>query len=287
MKNIYRWGVALIALACVCPRAEVRGQRPAETLEIAEGVWQISVGAYNSLAILTSEGWIVADPGSDVAALLIAVELERLEPSLPLMLILYSHHHADHAAGARVLQEKLNRATHIIGHINGIDRASVKSGAVRAPSIVFRDELVWRHGRRVELRWTGPSHTDDLITVYVPDVRVVLAVDFVAHDQVGYQDLRGWDLDGLFPAIENLLSIPFETVVFGHGPPGDRASVSRQKEYYSDLKNAVRHAIQRGWSESEAASNIRLPRYSDWAGYAEWLPLNVRAFYRWQLRDSD
>ena len=37
----------------------------------------------------------------------------------------------------------------------------------------------------------------------------------------------------------NLLDIPFETMVFGHGPPGDRASIQRQIVYYDDLTAAV------------------------------------------------
>lgn len=75
--------------------------------------------------------------------------------------------------------------------------------------------------------------------------------------------------------------MPFERIVFGHGPPGDKRSVVRQRGYYADLREAVEQAVRRGLSEDQAAVEVALPQYQSWGGYAEWFPLNVRAMYRW------
>ena len=77
------------------------------------------------------------------------------------------------------------------------------------------------------------------------------------------------------------MEIPFETVVFGHGDAGNRATIERQLAYYSDLKRAVEEAVERGWSEAEAMERVQLDSYAGWDQYDEWFPLNVGAVYRW------
>ncbi len=81
--------------------------------------------------------------------------------------------------------------------------------------------------------------------------------------------------------MKRLQELDYDTVVFGHGPPGTKAAVDRQIEYYTDLRTAVRSAFYRGASEEDAVRQIRLPKYKDWRGYDDWLKLNVRGVYRW------
>jgi glyoxylase-like metal-dependent hydrolase (beta-lactamase superfamily II) len=88
----------------------------------------------------------------------------------------------------------------------------------------------------------------------------------------------------LIPALERLRALEFDTIVFGHGPPGDRATVDRQIRYYRDLYAAVRSAVDHGLTEDEAAERVKLPAYERWGQYADWFPLNVRAVYRWMKK---
>ena len=108
-------------------------------------------------------------------------------------------------------------------------------------------------------------------------------MDFVNHDRTGYRELPRWHFPDFFDALASLLNIPFETVVFGHGPTGDRASIQRQIAYYDDLRWAVHQAIAEGLSEDEMAANIELPAFANFGRYEEWMPLNARAIYRWQV----
>ena len=89
-----------------------------------------------------------------------------------------------------------------------------------------------------------------------------------------------------FDALAGLLGIPFETIVFGHGPAGDRASIQRQIAYYDDLTSAVRGAVEAGLTEDEAADTVRLDAYAGWGNYEQWFPLNVRGVYRWLAADG-
>ena len=136
-------------------------------------------------------------------------------------------------------------------------------------------------GRQIELHYVGANHTDNSTVVFVPDVAVAFAVDFVANDRAGFQNLAGSVFPDLFESIAALLEIPFETIVFGHGPPGDRGAIHRQIRYYDEIRSAVRDALAAGWSEDRATDEIRLPEFSAWGQYEAWFPMNVQAIYSW------
>jgi cyclase len=149
------------------------------------------------------------------------------------------------------------------------------------PTLTFSGRLTLAPGgRAIELHYLGPSHTDNLIVAFVPDAGVVFGVDFVSNDRVGYQALAGFHFPGQIDAIGALLDLPFTTVVFGHGPPGNRATIQRQLTYYDDLRAAVRSAIREGLTEEQAAARVRLDAYAAWEQYEAWFPLNVRGVYR-------
>lgn len=67
------------------------------------------------------------------------------------------------------------------------------------PTVTFSERLTIRPGgRAIELHYLGPSHTENLVVPFLPDVGVAFAVDFVFNDRVGWCDLLGWDFAGLF-----------------------------------------------------------------------------------------
>ena len=65
-------------------------------------------------------------------------------------------------------------------------------------------------GRVIELHYLGANHTDNSTVVYVPDVKVAFAVDFVSNDRVGFQDLPGWRFPDVFASLPRLLDLDFE-----------------------------------------------------------------------------
>jgi glyoxylase-like metal-dependent hydrolase (beta-lactamase superfamily II) len=272
----------LISLGCLVSPGQA--QEPEfETTRIAEGAYQFRYRSHNGLFVVTDAGLIAIDPISVAAAEHYAAEMKRVAPDSPLLAIVYSHDHADHATGATVLRRAFDSDAPVIAH----EKAHAKVAAVGdpdlpAPDLTFSKELtLYFGGRALELHYRGPSHSDNMLVAYLPDVKLAFAVDFVSNDRMGYRDLPDYHFPEFFAALDRLLEIPFETIVFGHGPAGDRGSVIRQVGYYRDLRNAVREAVGRGWTEDEAAERIRLPAYEDWGQYEAWFPMNVRAIYRW------
>ncbi len=255
-----------------------------ETMEVAEGVYQFRWIGHNALFVVSGNEVVAFDPISSEAAEVFGQEIQRVAPGARLAAIVYSHSDADHATGAPALMAVFGpEDVPIIAHERAVAPIRSQASAEQPePTVTFSDRIAFDvGGRSIELHYLGPSHTDNLAVAFVPDVRVAFAVDFVNNDRVGFQELPGWYFPEVFDALARMLHIPFDTVVFGHGVPGDRSSIHRQIAYYDDLTAAVRRAIAEGLSEDEAAEAIELPAYANWGQYEEWLPLNARAVYRW------
>ncbi|MFQ5703994.1 MAG: MBL fold metallo-hydrolase [Gemmatimonadales bacterium] len=257
--------------------------REFETTRLDEGVYQFRYKTHNGFFVVTADGVVAFDPISTEAARLYAAEIKRLAPGVPLAAIVYSHDHADHATGANVLRTAFSARVPVIAHDNAVSRiAETADEDLPTPDITFRDQLtLYFGGRRLELHYLGRSHSDNMIVALLPKERLAFAVDFVTNDGVGYRELPDYYFPEFFEALAKLQELDFDSIAFGHGPPGDRAAIARQVNYYSELRAAVREAVDKGWSEDEAAQRIRLSAYAGWRQYDSWFPLNVRALYRW------
>ena len=54
------------------------------------------------------------------------------------------------------------------------------------------------------------NHSDNSPVVYVPDVKVAFAVDFVSNDRVAFQELPNWRFPDVFDSVPRLLDLDFE-----------------------------------------------------------------------------
>ena len=274
--------VALAVAAVMASPTAARAQTDYETTQIADGVYQFRWVGHNGFFVVTPAGVVAVDPISPEAATRYAREIQRVAPGA-LVAIIYSHHDADHATGAPALMREMGQEVPILAHRNAVPPLRAAGSAdLPVPTDTYQEFMsIAPGGRRIELHYVGANHTDNSTVVFVPDVQVVFAVDFVSNDRVGFRNLPGSVFSDLFGSIAALLEIPFETIVFGHGPPGDRGSIHRQIRYYDELRSAVRAALAAGWSEERAMAEVRLPEFSDWGQYEAWFPLNVQALYRW------
>ena len=67
----------------------------------------------------------------------------------------------------------------------------------------------------------------------------------------------------------------------GHGAPTTLAEVERFREMLVELRAAVDCSIKAGASEAAAMQEVTLPQYAHVQRYKEWMPLDVRAAYRY------
>lgn len=281
-RSVLCLGLTAVVILFAVPAGALSAQQDYETTEIADGVYQFRWRSHNGFFVDTPQGVIAIDPISVEAAEQFAEEIRNHIPGKGILAVGYSHDHADHATGAAALNDKFGGNAPIIAHENAIPKILATGSAdLPVPTLTFSDRMVMSPGRTVEFHYLGRNHSDNTMVVYVPDVRVAFAVDFASNDRVGFRDLPDYHFPDFFTSLSRLLELDFETIVFGHGPTGDRAAVQRQIRYYDDLRAAVAEAIDDGLTEDQMAERLSLPEYAGWGQYEAWMPLNARTIYRW------
>jgi hypothetical protein len=85
----------------------------------------------------------------------------------------------------------------------------------------------------------------------------------------------------LIAALGRVLALDVAVVIPGHGPPTTLAEVARFREMLVELRTAVDSTIKAGASEAAAMQEVTLPQYAHVQRYKEWMPLDVRAAYRY------
>ena len=155
---------------------------------------------------------------------------------------------------------------------------------IRPPNETFADRFAFHlPDDTVRLHYFGPAHCDGDIVVHLEKRKVAFLGDLLFHGRFPW--LGDCDLDGLISALGRVLALDIAVVVPGHGPPATLADVARFRDMLVKLRAAVDRAIKAGASEDAAVAEVALPQYAHIQRYTEWMPLDVRAAYRY-LRGS-
>jgi glyoxylase-like metal-dependent hydrolase (beta-lactamase superfamily II) len=134
-------------------------------------------------------------------------------------------------------------------------------------------------GYTVRLHYLGPAHCDGDIVVHIERRKVAFLGDLLFHGRFPW--LGDCDLNGLIAALGRVLALDVAVVIPGHGPPTTLAEVARFREMLVELRAAVDCTIKAGASEAAAMQEVTLPQYAHVQRYKEWMPLDVRAAYRY------
>jgi glyoxylase-like metal-dependent hydrolase (beta-lactamase superfamily II) len=151
---------------------------------------------------------------------------------------------------------------------------------IRPPSETFAGDFAFHlPDDTVRLHYFGPAHCDGDIVVHLEKRKVAFLGDLLFHGRFPW--LGDCDLDGLIAALGRVLALDLAVVVPGHGPPATLADVARFRDMLVELRAAVARAVKAGASEEAAVAEVALPQYANVQRYAEWMPLDVRAAYRY------
>jgi glyoxylase-like metal-dependent hydrolase (beta-lactamase superfamily II) len=151
---------------------------------------------------------------------------------------------------------------------------------IAPPTRTFADRFTFHLPNEVvHLDYWGPAHCDGDIVVHLEKSKVVFLDDLLFHGRFPW--LGDCDLDGWIDRLARVLTLDVVTVVPGHGVPADLNEVARFRDMLAALRDAVQRAIKMGWSEQAAMREVHLPQYAGINRYREWMPLNVKAAYRY------
>jgi glyoxylase-like metal-dependent hydrolase (beta-lactamase superfamily II) len=210
-----------------------------ELQEIKPGVYVVSAGGYNSMSLVTQEGVVVVDAPPAIGDKIFAAVSEVTDR--PITHLIYSHAHKDHIGAANLLQNVTriahNETARVLNERNDPNRP--------VPDMNFTREMDLQIGDQVlQLLYPGPYHQQGNIFVYLPEHKVLMAVDHVVPGGVPWKHLTNTpDVPSLINSIDRALALDFEVFVPGHGQTGTKQDVLAQQEYVADLRENAMAAI--------------------------------------------
>lgn len=224
-----------------------------------------------SLVVKTEVGMVIVDPINEGSAAALKEEIGKVF-NQPIIALIYSHSHGDHASGGKTLDAAL-----AIAHENA--PADI-DGVV--PDIRFSERMVTTlGGKTFELTWLGKGHGEDLIAVVVRPENVAFIVDAAAPKRLPYRDFPRSDIDGWIDQVKMIESLDFEIFAPGHGNVGVKADATDARVYMETLRAHVLTGLKAGKSDAELAETVTMDEYKDWAAYDNWRALNVQGMARY------
>jgi glyoxylase-like metal-dependent hydrolase (beta-lactamase superfamily II) len=280
--HISKWLFLLIVVGCLLVQSRwVSAQEPRpddEITKLADDVYLFRHKFHQSIFITTPKGVIVTDPISSDAAAWLKAKIKTLTDQ-PVRYVIYSHHHNDHITGGSVFADTALFVSQTAARPKILQAADPQTPV---PDLTFTDRMsIDLGGKHLELIYTGMNHSDNSLVVLLPQDRLLFAVDFIPVETVAYRALPDGYPDEWIGSLRQVEGLEFDTLVPGHGKIGTREHVRMFRGYLQDLRAAVQEQVQKGVSLEEAKKNVQLPKYEQWARYADWLPENVEGMYRY------
>lgn len=271
------WLFSLLLLLVLHVSAALGQRAPVrEITRIAGDLYRVRNNFHFSVFLVTAAGIIATDPINAEAASWLKQELTK-RFNRPVKYLIYSHDHSDHISGGEVFAD----TAVVIAHENGKEVISREKRSTAVPQIVFSDRMtVELGGKQVELIYVGKNHSDNSIVMRFPQERVLFAVDFVTVRSLPWRDFPDAYIDDWIESLKRVEALDFDIVDPGHGPLGKKEHVRELRGYIEELKDEVLKYVRQGKPLEEIKQLVKMEKYSRWAQYQDFLPLNIEGMYQ-------
>ncbi|WP_162263906.1 MBL fold metallo-hydrolase [Terrabacter sp. Soil811] len=234
--------------------------------EIADGIFWIGDGSYQTMFVVSDEGVIAVDaPPTLGHNILRAISTVTRKPITE---VVYSHHHSDHCGAMSIYPEGVPRYAH---------RATAQRLELlgdphrpRATHVFDHTATIEAGDHTLEMRYPGPNHSEGNSFIHAPGQRVLMLVDVIFPGWVPFSNLAlSAFVPGFVSVTEQALSYDFEHLVGGHVTrPGTRHDVHVQVEYLADLKATTESALS---AVDLAATMSSIDTGNNWAVFRAYL----------------
>lgn len=209
--------------------------------ELGKGLYLITDNAIQSMFMVYDSGVVVIDAPQAYAAHIRDAVAEVTRN--PITHLIYSHSHADHIGGARVL----GGHPIIIAQNETLRLLKRDADPERPlPTVTFADTYTLRLGKQVlELSYHGSGHEPGNIFISAPAQRVLMVVDVVFPGWIPWRRFAvAQDVFGSMAQVEEIRKLDWDTFVGGHvARTGTHADVEVQSEFYRDIRQAAATAL--------------------------------------------
>ena len=258
-------GALCAAVVLVCLHAGAGEERKLQ--KMGEHVWAYagvipmtptnSFGA-NAGVVVGSKGALIVD------TLVSAKEGRRLladvraVTKLPILWVVNTHYHLDHAWGNCVFEAEnariigafpapkllAERGAYGLAHVDqhGLKPEDLEGTTLAPATVSFSSDMnIDLGGVVVELRAMAHGHCPDNLVVWVAQDKVLFSGDLLfvgCHPFVGESDIKGWLAD-----LDTLASFGTDKIIPGHGKLAGTKDIAEMKEYLKAFdKNATKLA---------------------------------------------
>lgn len=252
---------------------------PSYTVEVADGVFAYiqpdgSWWLNNTGFIVGANAVLAVDATSTERRTRALLDAIRALTSAPIRTLVNTHHHGDHTNGnclfteAEVVGHRRCREAVLAQVIGGLDAVfgAVEWGelTIRAPEVVFDEALTLFVGDvRVELHYIGtPAHTTNDVVAWLPDHKVLFTGDLLFNGGTPFM-LMG-SVAGVLDALPRLRAFDADTLIPGHGPVCDGATIDDVERYARFVLDVADRARAAGLSALDAAREVDLGEFAEW-----------------------
>lgn len=219
--------------------------------EIADGIYWLVGGGYQTMFVTTGEGVIAVDAPQPIGQNYLAAISEVTTE--PVTHMIYSHSHQDHTGVAGQL---FPNAT-FVSHKQAADLLILENDTNRpVPTLTFDDYLYTLSvgNQTLELYYLGNFHSDGDILIYAPMQKVAMLVDLMRPGETPYRAFGVTPDIGLYlQTHDNLVdNFDFDVLISGHtNLLATKDSIRTNKQFTLDVMENARQAIQNATANPE------------------------------------
>ena len=201
----------------------------------------------------------------------------------PIKYAFISHNHWDHASGGQVFS---NAGAQTVMHKRAADWVEANPGRDTASP-----GIIWSGDRKdfdmgdftVSMHYLGLNHGMGLTIFTIPERRAAYIADLVSPNRVMFSVVPDFNIGEWERSLGEILELDFDIAVCSHNelPMEEamagctRTHVVEERQFIRDLRNAILAEFEKGTGFMEIPKAVRLPQYSHWIGYEEWLEMNT------------
>lgn len=223
--------------------------------QIKDDVYLVSSNGYNVMFLVTGDNVVVIDAPPGIGDNILKAVSEITNKTIGYLI--YSHAHKDHIGAAHTIFEQ-HPNIKIIAQKEIADILKMRNDSDRPiPTTTFVNNTTMTIGNKtIQLTYPGPYHQRGNIFIYLPEQKVLMAVDQLAPGEVPWKHLGDTpEVPALERSYDQALAYDFDVYVPGHGKTGTKQDINIQKEYVNDLKNYSQLALA-NLNYTEVTKNI-------------------------------
>ncbi len=242
----------------------------------------------NNLVIIGNQGIILVDAGSHKAVAEHIDKVIKTVTSKPVTHVLITHHHPDHHLGleyfgdvqvissdfcAKQIQDNGRGMVAFMSRNTGLSLRDIKPVVPQTKLASRSRQAMEIDGIKLELISTDTAHTDGDMMVWLPEDGVLASGDILVHTI--NPNFRDGNLKSWIGVVDDILKLPLQTVMPGHGPLMQRQDVVEFHALIADFYKTVEDIYKAGGAETAVRKKLDLARWQSLGRYEDMMGGNI------------